>query len=90
MLLEDDMIVVGAETIDEKAHINLKELVIKKENPWAGVRIRDLDISRHSIIVMVKRRNKTLIPNGNMLIKPEDVVLMYTQLHLSDAKDIEV
>lgn len=90
VLLEDDMIVVGAETIDEKAHINLKELVIKKENPWAGVRIRDLDISRHSIIVMVKRRNKTLIPNGNMLIKPEDVVLMYTQLHLSDAKDIEV
>ncbi len=90
VLMEDDMIVIGAETIDEKEHINLKELVIRKENPWAGVRIRDLDISRHSIIVMVKRRNKTLIPNGNMIIKPGDVVFMYTKLYLSDAKDIEV
>ena len=90
VLLEDDMIVIGAETIDEKEHINLKEIVIRKENPWAGVRIRDLDISRHSIIVMVKRRNKTLIPNGNMIIKPGDVIFMYTQLHLSDAKNIEV
>lgn len=90
VLLEDDMIVIGAETIDEKEHINLKEIAIRKENPWAGIRIRDLDISRHSIIVMVKRRNKTLIPNGNMLIKPGDVILMYTQLHLSDAKNIEV
>lgn len=90
VLLEDDMIVIGAETIDEKEHINLKELVIRKENPWAGLRIRDLDISRHSIIVMVKRRNKTLIPNGNMIIKPGDVVFMYTKLYLSDAKNIDV
>lgn len=90
VLLEDDMIVIGAETINEKEHINLKEIVIKKENPWAGVRIRDLDISRHSIIVMVKRRNKTLIPNGNMYIKSGDVIFMYTKLHLSDAKNIEV
>lgn len=90
VLLEDDMIVIGAETIDEKQHINLKEIIIRKENPWSGVRIRDLDISRHSIIVMIKRRNKSLIPNGNMMIKPGDVIFMYTQLHLSDAKDIEV
>lgn len=90
VLLEDDMVVIGAETIDEKQHINLKEIIIRKENPWAGVRIRDLDISRHSIIVMIKRRNKSLIPNGNMIIKPGDVIFMYTQLHLSDAKDIEV
>ncbi len=90
ILMEDDMIVIGAETIDEKQHINLKEIIIRKENPWSGARIRDLDISRHSIIVMIKRRNKTLIPNGNMIIKPGDVIFMYTQLHLSDAKDIEV
>jgi voltage-gated potassium channel len=90
VLMEDDMIVIGAETIDEKQHINLKEIIIRKENPWAGARIRDLDISRHSIIVMVKRRNKTLIPNGNMILKPGDVLFMYTQLHLSDAKNIEV
>ncbi len=90
VLQDDDMVVLGAEAINEKEHINLKEIVIRKENPWAGLRIRDLDISRHSIIVLVKRRNKSLIPNGNMYIKTGDVLFMYTQLHLADAKDIEV
>ncbi len=90
VLAEDDMIVLGAEAINEREHINLKEIKIKKENPWAGMRIQDLDISRHSIIVLVKRRNKSLIPNGNMYIKAGDILFMYTQMYLSDAKEIEV
>ena len=60
---EDDTIVLGAEPFDEAENINLKEVVLKKQNPWTGLQIKDLDISRHSIIVLVKRKNKALIPN---------------------------
>jgi len=50
----------------------------------------DLDISRQSIIVLVKRRNKSLIPNGNMKLETGDRVFIYTKLHLSNANDIEI
>lgn len=92
VLQEEDMVVLGAIPYeeDENERINLKEVMLRKQNPWTGVRIRDLDISRQSIIVLVKRRNKSLIPNGNMILEAGDRVFLYTKLHLTDAHEIEV
>lgn len=90
VLLEGDSIVLGAEPFEEHERINLKEIVLKKHNPWTGLCIKDLDISRHSIIVLVKRKNKALIPKGNMVLNEGDRVFMYTKLHLSDANHIEI
>ena len=86
----EDTIVLGAEPFEEKENINLKEVVLRRKNPWTGLRIRDLNISRHSIIVLVKRKNKSLIPNGNMVLHEGDRVFMYTQMHLADYNDIEI
>lgn len=90
VLKTGDIIVLGAEPFDTHEHIELKEIVIQKQNPWADARIRDLDISRHSIIVLVKRKNKSLIPHGNMVLRVGDNIFMYTKLHYSEAKHIEV
>ena len=85
-----DTIVLGAEPFNDHEHIRLKEVVLKKHNPWTGVRIRDLDISRHSVIVLVKRKNKALIPYGNMILLEGDHVFLFTQMHLSDSTEIEL
>ncbi len=90
VLQAGDIMVLGAEAFSEREQIKLKEIVLQKQNPWTGQRIRDLDISRHSVIVVVKRHGKTLIPYGNMILKEGDTVYMYTQLHMSSAKDIEI
>lgn len=86
----EDTMVLGAEPFDEHERINLKEIVLKRKNPWNGMRIRDLDISRHAIIVLVKRRNKALIPNGNMVLHEGDRVFLHTELHLSNMNHIEI
>ena len=52
--------------------------------------VEDLDISRNSIIVLVKRKNKALIPNGNMILREGDTVFLYTQMHLSDVNEIDM
>lgn len=90
VLQEKDSIVLGAEPFEEHERINLKEVVLKEQNPWNGMRIRDLDISRHTVIVLVKRRNKALIPNGNMILREGDRVFLYTQQHLLDVNEIEI
>jgi len=90
ILEEDDMVVLGAEPYEDRADIVLKEVVLKKQNPWVGLKIKDLDISRQSVIVLVKRRNKSLIPNGNMMLEAGDRVFLYTKLHLADANTIEI
>ena len=90
VLCSGDIIVIGAEAFSNREQINLKEIILQKQNPWVGERVRDLDISRHSIIVLVKRHGRTLIPYGNLILKEGDAVFMYTQLHMSGAKDIEI
>lgn len=89
-ILEGDIVIFGAEPFERNEEIHLTEMILREDNPWVGQRIRDLDISRHSIIILVKRKNKVLIPNGNMVLKDWDHVFMYTDKYVVDAKDIEV
>lgn len=90
VLKAGDYVILGAEPFEDHEHISLKEVVLKKQNPWTDELIRDLDISRHAIILLVKRGNKALIPNGNMRLCEGDRVFMYTKLHLADSSDIEI
>ena len=87
---EDDIIILGAEPYDELEKINLTEVVLKREHVWTGHCIKDLDISKHSLIVMVKRKNKTLIPNGNLVLHAGDRVILYTTMNLGDAAVDEI
>ena len=87
---EYDTIILGAEPYDEMEKINLKEIVLKNQHPWNKQRICDLDISRHSVIVLVKHRNKTLIPNGGMVLYEGDRVFLYTKLYLENMNNIEI
>ena len=62
VLKAGDVMVIGAESFQDKDHIKLKEITLQQRNPWTNQKIRDLDISRHSIIVLVKRNKKIIIP----------------------------
>ena len=89
-LLEGDVIVIGAEPYNNDQHIDLQEIVLGKQNPWVGEMIRDLDISRHTMIVMIKRRGRVLIPNGSMVLEERDVVVLYSQKHIHHSHTIHV
>jgi len=89
-LFPGDTLVLGAAAMGDDQHIDLKEVVLRSQNPWNGQRIRDLDISRQTIIVMVRRRGKLLIPNGDLVLKEGDNIILYTQTHLRGASTIEV
>lgn len=89
-LCPDDTLVLGAKSLGDDKHIDLKEMVLRSQNPWNGQRIRDLDISRQTIIVMVRRKGNVLIPNGNLILKEGDSIILYTQSHIRDTSAIEV
>lgn len=90
ILEEDDVVILGAEPFDAYEHIHLKEFVLKRRNPWTNQKLKDLDISRHSVIVLVKRGDFTIIPNGETILREGDRIFMYSKLHLSYATDIEI
>ena len=90
VLASGDNLVLGAESYEEDARIQLKEVVLQEQHPWNGHAIRDLDISRQTVIVMVRRRGRMLIPRGSLKLLAGDKVILYTQSHLPHAQDIQI
>ena len=90
VLRVDDVLVLAAESFQDKDHIRLKEMILQKNNPWNGQRIRDLDISRHSVIVLVKRKDRVMIPNGNLILREGDMVILYSEMKIANAEEIEI
>ena len=79
VLQAGDTIVLGAEPVLDRTKINLKEIVLLEKNPWNGKLIRDLDLSRQTMIVMVKRGSRTLIPKGSTRLQAGDKLLLHTK-----------
>jgi len=90
ILCEGDTIVLAAESFVGESRIELKEIEIKEQNEWAGEQIRNLDISRRSVIVFIDRGDQMLIPDGDLKIKVGDKIIMYTQERVLDANRIQI
>lgn len=90
ILKANDTLILGAEALKDDKHIDLKEVVLLKHNPWNGQRIRDLDISRQTIIVMVKRNGIMLVPKGELMLLEGDCVILYSQERISNANLIQI
>lgn len=84
ILKSGDIMVLGAKNFKDQDDINLKELLIKEKNPWIGLQIKELDISRQELIVMIRRKNKIIIPNGSTFIMKDDILHIYSKLDHND------
>ena len=81
---------IGAEFFKDDWHVELKEVHLRRHSPWNNMAIRDLDISRQTLIVLIKRRGTMLIPNGDMILREGDTVLLYTKSYISGAVSVEI
>ncbi|MBQ9493290.1 MAG: ion transporter [Oscillibacter sp.] len=90
VLNEHDTVILGAEPLRDDQHIDFQEVTLRRQHPWNGKAVRDLDISRHTLIVTVRRGARALIPNGDLVLKEGDTVTLYTQTPLSDAEKVQI
>ena len=90
VLKANDTVILGAEALKDDNHIDLKEIVLLKHHPWNGQRIRDLDISRQTILVMVKRNGVMIVPKGELMLLEGDRVILYSQERISHANKIQI
>ena len=70
--------------------IDLKSIVLAGQHPFIGRRIRDLDISRQTYIVMIKRDGRIINPRGDSLLEEGDELVLYTRKFIPEATTISV
>ncbi|MDT3843394.1 MAG: TrkA C-terminal domain-containing protein [Bacillota bacterium] len=79
-----DVLIIGAENVKTESLTQIQEIHLLKNHPWVGQSLKDLDISRQSFIIMIRRDEKTMIPNGRTILRPGDAVFMYTRRKVGD------
>ena len=76
---EGDKLIICAESMSDDFLEDIKEIMLKKNHGWNGQKIKNLDISRQSFIILVDRHGKMLIPTGELVLQEGDKVLIYTK-----------
>ena len=77
VLQERDELVIGAQTHQGSSAVRLREVTLGKKHDWNGQMIRDLDISRQTHIVLVRRHGTMLVPHGELVLRAGDTVVLY-------------
>ena len=78
-----DKVIICAESAGDVILERLHEIILRKNHPWNGLRIRDLDLSRQSYIVLIDRNGKMLIPDGDLVLNEGDRLLVFSKENIS-------
>lgn len=77
MIYENDNVILSVPSYSENNdEINLDEIKITKKHKWCGKYINELNLQDKTLIVMVKRGESTIIPNGSTTILKGDTVIV--------------
>ena len=90
VLMAGDTLLLAAEAFTDGVRFDLKELLLQRHNPWLGQRLRELDISRKTVIVLVQRKKHMLPPDPELVLQEGDRLLLYTQMRLPDADTLQI
>ncbi len=62
---------------------DIKEIILKKNHGWNGLKIKNIDISRQDFIILIDRHGKMLIPTGDLVLHEGDKLLIYSKENIS-------
>ena len=62
-----------------KSKIMIEEVVVEKDSEYVNKLISDISIPKEKLIAFVSRKNKILIPNGDNILKPKDVLIIISK-----------
>ena len=88
ILLAGDQMIIGAEALKGDRLDHVKEVTLRRNHPWNGKSVRDLDISRQSFLVMIKRNGQSIIPRGDTLLVENDTVFLYEHVSPEDQEEL--
>lgn len=79
VLEEGDSLLLGTVSTG-RFECRIEEVCLETGHGWIGSRIKELDISRRVFVVMVKRGDENICPQGSTLLKEGDVVLLLEKI----------
>lgn len=76
-LRDDDVIILGGEGYFDSRGEDLLEIKISDSHKWAGKKVKDIQIGKNELIIMVETPEKNIIvPRGDTVLKAGDRIVI--------------
>lgn len=76
VLHNGDNVILTVPPFEEAVGLSLREINVSAGHPWAGGRISALDLPANLLIVLIKRGEESIIPDGATEIHADDIVVV--------------
>lgn len=70
----DKIVLCGSSFVDKHTHINLYENIVDTNSIYKNKSIKEL--SKNTLIIMIKRNDETIVPSGNTTIYENDILVL--------------
>ncbi len=70
-----DTAILTADAYEDDARIHLAEIVVDDGHEWCGKKIKSLHLSKDKLIILIRRSEHSIIPQGEVVIEAGDVVV---------------
>ena len=60
----------------EESDIDFIKIHVDKKHPWSGMSLKELPLPADLLVVMIARREETIVPNGNTVLQPGDLMVL--------------
>ena len=82
ILKNEDSLIICAKSYQDKDGIKLNEIIINADSLLIGKKLKEADIGKDSLVVLIQRNGTDIIPDGNSEINAGDVLVVYSQKNL--------
>lgn len=76
ILENGDLLVIAAQEFTDEENLRMKEVVIDEDHKWVNQLLKDIKVGKRKLVVMIKRGNDTIIPDGTTLILNDDILVI--------------
>ncbi len=77
IIMAGDDVILNVPIYSVENDITLKEITVHKGHEWENKKIGELKLSDNTLITLIKRKNEAIIPDGNTVIKKDDIMVIY-------------
>ena len=75
-LMPGDKLVLSAKAAGAYEGVNLTEILVEPGHPWIGETVARLPVGQGKLIVMIRRRDRVVIPSGTTAIQAGDLLVI--------------
>lgn len=80
-MLENDVIVLTAMSVDTINQGMLTEMLVEANNKWINISLQHISMDKNSLVIAIQRDNTVFIPDGKTIIMENDVLIMSKTEH---------